>query len=261
MDADVSHTEPTLTSLRGHYRSGQDDLERDFFRPCLKQCSSYERAVGYFRSSVLIAWTEILPRLARDEDVHIRLLASPELSAEDTQALEQAVDPDEKRCLLEEFCSNFILGILQSPQQLQDATLRLRLFAWLIAKGDLEIRFAMPDHVPDSGIYHEKMGIFTFPSGELVAFTGSANESRSGHHRNWESIDVFRSWITADLEELRPSSFSLLRHGKGERSACRCVPCPARPSIVSGPSPRQTSQPLPPGWSPNLDLAPVPIPG
>src|SRR5690606_30783183 len=35
-----------------------------------------------------------------------------------------------------------------------------------------------------------------------VAFTGSANETWSGHRRNYESIDVYRNWIDAEAERV-----------------------------------------------------------
>lgn len=76
-----------------------------------------------------------------------------------------------------------------------DTGLRLQLFAWLVASGRLELRFAFPEHVEDPGIFHEKIGIFDFPWGDSVAFTGSANETISGHTRNFESVDVFRRWL------------------------------------------------------------------
>lgn len=37
---------------------------------------------------------------------------------------------------------------------------------------------------------------------DKVAFTGSANESLSGHERNYGSIDVYRSWIAAETERV-----------------------------------------------------------
>ena len=39
--------------FRISYRSGRDDLVRDFFVPCLERAILYRRAVGYFTSSGL----------------------------------------------------------------------------------------------------------------------------------------------------------------------------------------------------------------
>ncbi len=51
-------------------------------------------------------------------------------------------------------------------------------------------------------MYHEKFGIFHLLSGHKIAFAGSANETEGGHRRNYESVDVFRSWIPSEMERV-----------------------------------------------------------
>ena len=68
-------------SVKTHYRSGLDDLGRDFFTPCLAASRSYRRASGYFSSGALATWAEGLQRLGRGREMAIRLIASPELPA------------------------------------------------------------------------------------------------------------------------------------------------------------------------------------
>jgi hypothetical protein len=43
-------------------------------------------------------------------------------------------------------------------------------------------------------IFHEKVGIFTDPQGNQLAFSGSNNESLSGWESNVESFHVYCSW-------------------------------------------------------------------
>jgi len=71
----------------------------------------------------------------------------------------------------------------------------------LIATGKLEIRIAV---LSDSkhGIYHEKIGVFEDSERNRVAFTGSANETLSGLQRNFEVVDVFRSWDSGELRRV-----------------------------------------------------------
>ena len=73
------------------------------------------------------------------------------------------------------------------------------LLAWLVIKEIIEIKIAFPTHNTMNGIFHEKIGIFEFPGGDVIAFTGSANETISGHINNYESIDVYRSWSESDI--------------------------------------------------------------
>lgn len=188
-----------LEYLRDHYRTGRDELGRDFFRPCLERCSRYRRAVGYFTSSALVTWLSVLPRLIRDQEaVDVRLLISPVLSDQDRNALEAAIDPEHRQELLAQVADRMIQHVLVLGVNPGDEQTRRELFCWLVATDRLVVRFGFPNHIEDAGIFHEKIGVLDFENGARVAFTGSANETRGGHRRNYESIDVFRSWIPQD---------------------------------------------------------------
>jgi superfamily II DNA or RNA helicase len=79
---------------------------------------------------------------------------------------------------------------------------QIKLFTWMVANDHLVLKFAFPEHVERPAIFHTKIGVFQFPWGDCVAFTGSANESEHGYERNYESIDVYRSWIANDVERV-----------------------------------------------------------
>ncbi|RUT07624.1 DNA-repair protein [Dulcicalothrix desertica PCC 7102] len=191
-----------ISKINGNYRSGKSDLGRDFFSPCLKYCNRYRRAVGYFSSGALIVWSGALEEILTD-DVKIQLIISPNLSIEDKEALQRSLDEAERRKLRQTIADKVITDALSSPEKLNTADVRLELLAWLVANERLIIRFAFPEHMEDAGIFHEKIGIFDFPWGDTVAFTGSANESSMGHSRNYESIDVYRNWLSADIERVK----------------------------------------------------------
>lgn len=188
--------------LKAHYRSGRDDLALDFFRPCLMQASLYRRAVGYFSTSALLSWTDALLRLAREGDLKVELIASPEVSAADAATLRSLQDPGriaDYQSVIVERVFDEILALLDSPG---DRALRASVFAWLVANDRLQLKFAFPEHVDQPGIFHEKIGIFDFDGGARAAFTGSANETISGHRRNYESIDVYRDWIDGERDRV-----------------------------------------------------------
>lgn len=187
--------------LKQHYRSGVDDLARDFFGPCMRRAVSYDRAAGYFSTSALIAWIEGLPRVAAGE-LAIRLIASPILSEVDQAALASTVDPGERSRLQAVIVDRILDDIAQLALTPSDAARRARVFAWLVANERVRIRFAFPSHIDHAGIFHEKFGVLQMDDGELVAFTGSANETLGGHSRNYESIDVYRGGTPADAERV-----------------------------------------------------------
>lgn len=192
----------SLATLKSHYRSGRDDLATDFFQPCLRSASLYRRAVGYFSSSALLTWTDALPRVAVEGELLVQLIASPELAASDAAALRQLNSPDaiaRFQAVLVDRILEEIVSLLDSPS---DKALRARVFLWLVANDRLQLKFAFPQHVDEPGIFHEKIGIFDFPDGSRVAFTGSANETLRGHRRNYESIDVYRSWMAGEEERV-----------------------------------------------------------
>ena len=204
-DASTSNdVEPPLNiqGIKPHYRTGIDDLATSFFVPCLKEARVYQRAAGYFSSMALLTWIEALPRLIRGEDLKVELIAAPELTAHDREVLRELVGEDkqaEYRGILVEKILNEVISLAESPS---DDGIRARIFAWLLVNQRLDIRFAFAQHIEMPGIFHEKMGVFEFEGGPRVAFTGSANETLGGHRLNYESIDVYRSWVAGDAERV-----------------------------------------------------------
>lgn len=87
-----------------------------------------------------------------------------------------------------------ILESFQEPKDYFEEE-RLNLLAHLIAKGYLDIKLAFMEDENEIGIYHEKIGIIIDKKGNKIAFTGSLNETRTAYMNNFESIDVFMSWI------------------------------------------------------------------
>jgi len=191
-----------IEGLKSHYRSGEHHLARDFFEPCMASCETYSRAVGYFSSSSLVSWADVLPRVVSSENLRIRLLISPQLSTQDRQALSEVDSEAKRRRLLEKAGDAILLDALRLSRETGNISLRLRLMQWLVATRRLRLKFAFPCHLEEPGFYHEKIGIFTFPWGARLAFTGSANETASGHTFNYESIDVFRDWVSEDVERV-----------------------------------------------------------
>lgn len=158
-----------------------------FYRPCLEQSRTYDRAVGYFRSTIFAVVGEaITPFVQRGG--RLRFVCSPEMDASDIEALDGAYE--HRSLLLERLLNREIEALLSDASTAGPA----RVLATLVAIGALDLRIAMR---PKSyGIYHEKLGIFADDIGNAVSFKGSANETRNGWHvrGNLESIEVFCSW-------------------------------------------------------------------
>ncbi len=171
------------------YRTGRNDMVRDFFVPCLESAILYRRAAGYFSSSGLALAARGVASLA-SRGGKMRLVVSPHLQPDDVEALHAARDNP----------TDFIRSIAaKSLADIEDALIkdRLNALAWLAAAGLLEIKLALRLDEKGNysrGIFHEKAGIFTDGVGNHVAFSGSSNETAGGLVENFESIKAFCSW-------------------------------------------------------------------
>jgi DNA phosphorothioation system restriction enzyme len=184
----------TLT-IKPSYRSSRDNLVSDFYIPCLSEAATYRRAVGYFTSSALsLAARGLLPFIRKQG--RMRLVASPHFNEEDVEAIKQGYDTRS------EIISRALVRGLARASESRVISDRLGFLAWLISEGLLEIKIAVLQEGDSVGIYHEKIGIFEDSFMNRVAFTGSANESSGGLVSNFESIQVFRSWIEGDADRL-----------------------------------------------------------
>jgi len=177
------------------YRSGYNDLIREFFQPSLREAQAYSRAVGYFSSSALEAFGVPLADFVK-RDGRIRLVTSVELSASDLEAIRSGTHR-------QDVCEHRLERIIDEEfaEGVGDGTARL---GRLIELNRLEIRIAVPKE--GTGIYHEKIGIFV-GDGVYVAFTGSSNESRNAFENNRECIDVFPSWSSPSRAERKRKHF------------------------------------------------------
>lgn len=175
--------------LKLSYRTGRDDLVRDFFVPCLEASVLYRRAAGYFSSSGLALAARGVASLASRGGT-MKLVVSPYLQADDVEALRGA--NDHPVAVLRSIAA-------KSLAEIEDALIkdRLNALAWLSATGLLQIKLALRMDSQGNysrGLFHEKAGIFSDGASNHVAFSGSSNETAGGLVENFESIKVFCSW-------------------------------------------------------------------
>jgi DNA phosphorothioation system restriction enzyme len=182
---------PGLRSLEiaDRYRSDREDVVADFYMPTLSMSVSYSRAVGYFTSISLALFARGIRAFA-DRGGVMRLVASPHLTEDDITDIERGYEVRKviERATLRELASVDREAILDG----------LGLIGALIAGQRLDIKLAFVVQQGQLGIYHEKVGIFRDAAGDLVAFTGSANETLGGLLANFESVEVYRGWLPVD---------------------------------------------------------------
>ncbi|GAB3861593.1 DEAD/DEAH box helicase family protein [Dactylosporangium cerinum] len=177
--------------LRDHFRSDTDDMVRDFYGPCLSAAVRYDRAVGYFTSTSLALAANGLQHLTA-RDGRIRLIASPHLSAEDIDQIELGY---EYRAVIAAAVQRE-LGehVERSPTLLA----KLGLLGRLVGDGVLDLRIAVVRRNDRLALYHEKIGVFVDEHDDMVAFSGSSNETASALLYNFESVEVFQGWVDGE---------------------------------------------------------------
>lgn len=190
-------------TLKNEYRSFTDDLINNFYIPLLDKAVLYQRAVGFFSSTALIEISSGISKfLGNNGKIH--LIASPHLQEADVIAIEKGYE--ERNKVVERVLLN---SILEPNSYFEEQ--RLNLLANLIAQNQLDIKIALLVNEGILGMYHEKIGLIHDNYGDIVAFSGSLNETKTAFSHNYETIDVFCSW-TRDSErvDLKLKAFNSL---------------------------------------------------
>ncbi|NLB68724.1 MAG: DEAD/DEAH box helicase family protein [Lentisphaerae bacterium] len=182
--------------VKSEYRTFMDNIAADFYVPLLSSGVLYRRAVGFFSSSVLVQISRGVERLAANGGI-IQIVASPHLSKSDIEAIRRGY---ERR---EEIVRGAVLRKLVEPKN-EFEKHQLNLLANLVAAGILDIKIAFTENDKQAGMYHEKMGLISDSQGNVVAFSGSLNETKTALTLNYEAIDVFCSWKSeSEAERVR----------------------------------------------------------
>ena len=172
--------------LKNEYRSKIDNVVRDFYIPVLKESIKYQRAVGYFSSSALVTLSSGICSLVQNGG-NIEIIASPYLQSQDIEAIKDGLkrkDDVLKEALFRE--------LKEAKGKFEQA--RLNLLSNLIAAGKLNIKIAFMESNDTIGMFHEKLGLMYDSDNNVIAFSGSMNESVNAFYSNYEAIDVFTSW-------------------------------------------------------------------
>ena len=187
--------------LRAHtwkrkYTREDGDLVERFYVPALESAKRYDRLTGYFKAGALRLAARGVVGLVRNEG-RMRLVTGCTL---DRTEIEAILEGERLRDQVER---HYEMDPLEPPNAASaDA---LELLAWMVARKYLDVRIAIPcdanrDPISNDSIFHEKAGIIEDLDQDRIAWNGSLNETGAGWKRNWESINVYKSW---DIERDR----------------------------------------------------------
>lgn len=167
--------------------TSEDNLIDELYTPCLKWAERFDRGVGYFTTGWLAYNVAGLSDFA-SRGGKMRLITSPILSTEDTDAIIVAGNQDESAYQRLEAA---LLDNVETLRREMEADI-LNAFSWMLYDGIIDMRFAIPCQKLEEGNFHDKFGIF-HRGADALSFSGSINDSKHGF-QNYESIKVFKTW-------------------------------------------------------------------
>lgn len=212
-------------NLKQEYRSPRDNIVNDFYIPLLKESVLYKRSVGFFSSSSLLEISYGISNLINN-DGKIQLIASPNLSEEDIEAINKGYE------LRENIIERVLLQYITEPQNYFEEE-RLNLLATLIAQERLDIKIAFSLKNNKLGLYHEKLGLMYDKDNNIVAFSGSMNETETAFVSNYEIVDVFTSWNDNARVTIKQNAFDNLWNNEDQSAYIYDFPEVAKNKLLS----------------------------
>jgi superfamily II DNA or RNA helicase/HKD family nuclease len=184
-----------LSDARSGYEVPDDDLVNEVLVPALQNADRIDIAVGFFSSHCI---SQIAPGLASliDRKVSCRLLVSPEISAEDRDAIDRGLR--EPKIVID----RFMVDLFQEPPDALSAH-TADCLAFLIANDTLQLRCVLMDR----GMFHKKLWIFE-ESGVRMAVHGSGNMTARGLLVNGEQMTIDRPWMDGTSATNRVRDFA-----------------------------------------------------
>lgn len=206
---------------KSKYTPDDGDLVEQFYVRALESAVRYDRSTGYFTAPALTLAARGIEALVRNQG-RMRMLVGCTLNEDEAQAIIRGEN-------LKETAAASLLKMPLVPPD-ANAHAALELLSWMVAKGFLEVKVAIPcdsnrHPVPGIGLFHEKAGVIEDKTGDRLAFSGSVNETAQGWKHNWESFHVFCSW-KAGVEhiEAEEKSFATLWSDQSPRAMVFDVP-------------------------------------
>ena len=170
----------------------EDDqkIGKELNSPCIQASTLYQRQTGDLTSNFLKILTEdcVKDLLKTEKGIcRIQYITHMTLEEADKKTLEEyLINKNNLDEYLETLMDRSVEKYLSDSNLEIDYQSRLDIFATLIAKKTIIIKFAFPKK-PRS-IFHKKTGIFHFDWGDKISFIGGNNDTIGGLENNIEEL-------------------------------------------------------------------------
>ena len=187
-----------------YFTATSEGLLKNIYIPALAESSLYQRGVAFFSIALFLRMMDSIVEFIENGGV-IHLVTSVELDEDTVQSFARGYllsEADVERRLLESI-EGYKVATVNSC--LEDEV-KLDIVANMIASRHLVLKVA---YVP-SGLYHEKIGLFSDAAGNSISFIGSANATINAYLNNFETINIFTSWDTPLMVDEHKKHFARL---------------------------------------------------
>ena len=209
------------------YNKAENDIAEEFYLPCMRNSTRYDRISGYFGSTIyIIAWEALQEFISNNGKM--RIICSPLLSDEDAAAVSEGYSA-RNNAILSKAIEDEVKDLLDNEYLSAPS----KLLSYLVSEGIIDIKIAVPSGRESSGVrrlFHDKVGVFSDNFGCSVGFRGSMNETFKGlsSDGNIESIDVFPSWLDQrDSQRLHEAQENFEKLWKEQMPGVTVYPFPA----------------------------------
>ena len=175
--------------IAGFYSTTGDVIASQFIEPVLRNSVAFDRLTGYFSVHSLVSVASGLQELYANKGKMRLVLGIHDVPVELISAMSLG------QLLPEDLVATYRNRLISEVNLLSDEAQRSAIsgIAWMMRLGILEVKVAAPKS--SRGIFHQKRMIFRDAFGNVIAGTGSLNETM-GSRENIEEMQFNLSWQT-----------------------------------------------------------------
>lgn len=186
----TAHTDLTSQEFELRYSTKRDHKPTEFFTKALSNSSSLDLGLGYFSSACFNVLACGFAHFVKNGG-KMRMYINPNITEQDYNLLKNGDYEGFEQYMLSSY--DKLLQIFSHRDKLF-----FQCLSYLIENNRIEVKMVL---LKESGIAHEKFGIFTDTDGNEVAFNGSMNLTAAGLTKNIEAVDCTCSWRNKEAEE------------------------------------------------------------
>jgi len=195
---------PDIHIPETYFTATSERLLKELYIPVLSESSLYQRGVAFFSIAFFLKMMDGVVEFVEKGGV-IHLVTSVELDEETIQSFADGylLTPTD---LEQQLLTSIEEYKVASVNDYLEDEIKLDVVANMIASRHLVIKVG---YVP-SGLYHEKIGLFSDSAGNAISYIGSANATINAYHYNFETINIFTSWESPKVVEAHRAHFTRL---------------------------------------------------